>query len=541
MPNLDRFSFSLPLEPSVGRSAHIRAEKLSVVLGGRRILSDVDLTLSSESRLAVVGENGRGKSTLLGALAGAVPPTDGRVTSTGSVGVVGQALDIPDSATVGQLVAAAIAESTGALGRLDRATAALAAGEPEADAEYSAALDAATALDAWDAERRIDVALAGLSACTDRTRSLATLSVGQRYRVRLALILGARLDLLLLDEPTNHLDAEATDFLTAALRSHPGGLAVVSHDRALLRDIATSFLDLDPTRDGIPALYVGGYDEWRIGRRRARERWEQDLAQQNSERTRLSHAVDAARGKLQTSWRPDKGTGKHQRATRAGGVVQALNRRVDELDAHTISVPRPPASLSWPPSRTRRGAPLVDGRGVTVAARFETEVSLQISGGDRLVVTGPNGAGKSTLLAVLAGAIPPSTGTVHHTNGIRVSFLTQEPPQWPVARSAHQIYDVHIAGTDAPSLGSLGLLDSDAMRLATDRLSEGQKRRLHLALCLGEQPDLLLLDEPTNHLSSSLVDELTEAMTATSSAIVVVTHDRQMLSDLSEWPRLHLG
>ncbi|TFI40156.1 ABC-F family ATP-binding cassette domain-containing protein, partial [Micrococcus endophyticus] len=137
------------------------------------------------------------------------------------------------------------------------------------------ALETATALEAWDAERRIDVALEGLSACTDRTRPLNSLSVGQRYRVRLAVVLGSAVDLLLLDEPTNHLDAGALEHLTRALREHPGGVAVVTHDRALLKDVAETFLDLDPTSDGRPRQYAGGYAGWEKGRRAERAAWEQ--------------------------------------------------------------------------------------------------------------------------------------------------------------------------------------------------------------------------------------------------------------------------
>ena len=167
----------------------------------------------------------------------------------GTIGLARQELAARDGETVGTLTSEALAASLAALAALDEATLALADGDPGAEDRYAAALDAATRLDAWDAERRVDVALEALGACTDRDRPLATLSVGQRYRVRLACLLGARHDVLLLDEPTNHLDADGLDFLTRRLREHDGGLAVVSHDRALLRDVADRFLDLDPTRD----------------------------------------------------------------------------------------------------------------------------------------------------------------------------------------------------------------------------------------------------------------------------------------------------
>ncbi|MYW70821.1 ATP-binding cassette domain-containing protein, partial [Pseudonocardia sp. SID8383] len=189
-------------------------------------------------------------------------------------------------------------------------TAALTDGAPGADDRFAAALDTATRLDAWDAERRVDVALGAIGACTDRTRPLETLSVGQRHRVRLACLLGARHDVLLLDEPTNHLDAAGLDFLTRTLRAHPGGLAVVSHDRALLRDVADEFCDLDPTRDGTPRLTAGGYDAWWTARDRARAAWEAEHAEQQAEHRRLADAVATARDRLSTGWRPDKGTGK---------------------------------------------------------------------------------------------------------------------------------------------------------------------------------------------------------------------------------------
>ena len=235
-----------------GSRAHIRLSDVHVTLGDRPVLTGVDLTLAAGSAMALVGENGRGKTTLLDVMAGARTPDSGSVTRLGTVGTVEQDLDVSDSRTVGDAVAVAITDSLRALRELDRAGEALADGRPGADDDYAAALDRATTLDAWDADRRVDIALAGLAACPDRSRPLATLSVGQRYRVRLACVLGARPDLLLLDEPTNHLDASGLEFLTTQLRQHPGGLVVASHDRALLRDVTTQFIDLDPSQSGRP-------------------------------------------------------------------------------------------------------------------------------------------------------------------------------------------------------------------------------------------------------------------------------------------------
>ncbi|MGO0575956.1 ABC-F family ATP-binding cassette domain-containing protein [Ornithinimicrobium panacihumi] len=528
-----------------GAAAHIRAESIHITFGDRPLLNEVDVTVSVGSRLAIVGDNGRGKTTLLHVLAGVLKPDSGVVSRLGSLALVKQDMVIEGGRTVGDLVAEATAPARAALSALDAASGALAAGQDASDA-YSDALEAATALDAWDAERRVDIALAGLNACSDRGRVLSTLSVGQRYRVRLAVALGSTPDLLLLDEPTNHLDAAGLSFLTQQLQGHAGGVALVSHDRALLRDVATSFIDLDPTRDGLPRIYAGGYQGWVEGRLRERLAWEQDHAAQRAQHAELKRAAAEARSRLsQGGWRPDKGTGKHQRATRAAGVVQTFNRRVEDVERHEISVPAPPLRLSWPASSTRAGLAILNASGLTVDGRLATPVSLDVSGGDRLMITGPNGAGKSTLLAVLAQRLAPSTGQLRVGPKARVSLLSQEIPDWDHDRPAHVAYETHLARIgrcgQAPSLGSLGLLEPSAARTPVGRMSQGQQRRLHLAMCLAEDPDLLLLDEPTNHLSSSLVDDITTELLRTSCAVVVATHDRQMLTDLGHWPQLRLS
>ncbi|MER5840095.1 ABC-F family ATP-binding cassette domain-containing protein [Streptomyces prasinus] len=532
---------------AAGGSAHVRAEGVTVTRGSRRVLDGVSVTVSARSRIAVVGENGRGKTTLLHILAGLLAPDEGSVHRAGTLGLARQELSARDGETVGTLTSEALAPSLAALRALDGAALALASGDdPGAGDLYAAALDAATRLDAWDAERRLDVALDALGARTDRDRPLSTLSVGQRYRVRLACLLGARHDVLLLDEPTNHLDAGGLDFLTRRLREHDGALAVVSHDRALLRDVADRFLDLDPSRDGKSRLYAGGYDAWQEARRRERERWEQEYAEQQDEHRRLKDAVSRARDRLSTGWRPDKGTGKHQRQSRAPGVVQALNRQQDALEAHRVDVPEPPSALRWPDPGVRRGAPLVRAHGIVVEGRLAGPVDLTLDGGDRLLVTGANGAGKSTLLAVLAGALDPTQGHVRTAKGARVVRVTQETAAQEPGLTAREAHARHVGrlvargvlrDADAVPLGAFGLLDSDALRTPVGRMSQGQRRRLDLALALAGRPGLVLLDEPTNHLSATLVDELTDALRATSAAVVVATHDRQLLRDLAHWPR----
>jgi macrolide transport system ATP-binding/permease protein len=530
---------SSPLSLAPARAAHIRASGLHLSFGGQPVLAGVDLVAAAGDRVAVVGENGRGKTTLLRVLAGDLPADQGEVHRAGSVGVADQQLPLDTDATVGDLVDLELTAVRDALTRLDQATEALSEGRPGADDAYAAALAEAEALDAWDADRRVEVSLSALNAVADRTRPLGTLSVGQRHRVRLACLLGAGHSVLLLDEPTNHLDAGGLDHLTERLRAHPGVVVLVSHDRALLADVATTVIDLDPSSDGRPRIYGGGYAGYVEGRRAERARWEAAHADQIAERQRLADDLSAAQNRLRDNWRPEKGHGKHTRATRAPGLVRAVHRRREELESHVVAVPPPPTRFTMPELPVHGGATLLRATGVTVRGRLAHPVDVALDSGDRLVVTGPNGAGKSTLLAVLAGDLEPSTGTVTRARPARIGWLGQESDPRGL-RTAFELYSEQVArsGVSAPGLGELGLLDRHATHRPVAQLSVGARRRLDLALVLATRPHVLLLDEPTNHLSAALVDELTAAFESTPAAVVLATHDRQLLRDTASWPRL---
>jgi macrolide transport system ATP-binding/permease protein len=525
-----------PLSLAPARVAHVRASGVHVSFGGHPVLAGVDLLAAAGDRVALVGENGRGKTTLLRVLAGDLPADRGEVRRAGSVGVADQQLPLGATDTVGDLIDLELTTVRAVLARLDRATDALTDGLEGADDAYATALAEAEALDAWDADRRVEVSLAALNAVDDRTRPLGTLSVGQRHRVRLACLLGAGHAVLLLDEPTNHLDAGGLDHLTDRLRTHPGVVVLVSHDRALLADVATSVVDLDPSSDGRPRVYGGGFAGYVEGRRAERARWEALHAEQVTERQRLADDLSAAQNRLRDNWRPDKGHGKHTRATRAPGLVRAVHRRQEDLAAHVVAVPPPPNRFAMPELPTHRG--LLRAAGVTVAGRLPNRVDLALEAGDRLVVTGPNGAGKSTLLAVLAGDLAPTTGTVTRARPVRVGRLGQESDP-PGRRTAAELYDERVPAS-APGLGELGLLDRRDTHRPVAELSVGARRRLDLALVLAGRPHVLLLDEPTNHLSATLVDELTAALGTTRAAVVLATHDRQLLRDTATWPRLAL-
>ncbi|MEV1002225.1 ABC-F family ATP-binding cassette domain-containing protein [Nonomuraea sp. NPDC050202] len=534
--------------PSARSRAHLNATDLRLSRGGRPVLTGVDLTVSPGDRLGVVGENGRGKTTLLQVLAGTLTPDSGTVHRAGTLGVADQEMPVAGDGTVGDLIDVELARVRAVLRAFESAALDLVEERPGAEEAYAEALAAADSIGAWEADHRVDVSLAALSAISDRSVPLAELSVGQRYRIRLACLLGAGHDLLLLDEPTNHLDSGGLDHLTAALRAHPGGVVLVSHDRALLSDVVTAVLDLDPTSDGRPRTYGGGYAGYHEGRRAERERWETAYRDQQLEHRRLAQDLSAAQNRLSTGWRPDKGTGKHTRATRAPALVRAVHRRQEALEAHLVNVPEPPLRFQLPHLDAPAGVTLLRADGVTVRGRFDAPQSVLLRAGDRLVVTGPNGSGKSSLLHVLAGRLAPDSGAVQGRRGTRVGLLAQESPP-PSRRRAFEVYEAavgRLVGSGALDegatigLGRLGLLPSESLHRPVAELSVGQRRRLDLALLLASRPQVVLLDEPTNHLSMVLMEELTEALATMGAAVVLATHDRRLLRDTESWPRLRL-
>ena len=338
------------------------AEAVSFGYPGRPVLDRLDLTVSAGDRVGLVGENGAGKTTLLRVLAGELAPSSGTVRRTGSLAVVDQELAVRPDDTVGTLVAATGATVRAAAARLEEAIAGF--DHEEGDlADLTAAMTRYEQLEAWDADRRVDEALTRFGAPRDPERRLAELSVGERYRVRLACRIGERADVLLLDEPTNHLDAAGIDYLTGLLRQWAGAVVIVTHDRQLLDDVMTAILDLDPAMDGKPALYgATRYADYRYAKDQMLRRWRVRYRQERKRAVQLAQRLDRSYEGLSDEWRPPKGSDKHRRATGARIHVKAADRLVQRLEAQAVAVPVPPPSLVFPdlPSLPRRASTAAD-------------------------------------------------------------------------------------------------------------------------------------------------------------------------------------
>jgi ATPase subunit of ABC transporter with duplicated ATPase domains len=517
-------------------------------LGPQLVLDAISATIAPGARVAVVGPNGVGKTTLLRIMAGDLVPDHGSVVrqpAAATVGLLPQERDARSGETLNGYLARRTGVAT-AEAELTDATMALAADEAGSDDRYAAALDRYLALGAADLEARAPAVLAELGMDPDRLEDPVTaLSGGQLARLALASVLLARFDVLLLDEPTNDLDLAGLAKLEEYLTHRDGGLVVVSHDRTFLERIATDVLEIDEfSRQG--RQYGGGFaaylEEREHVRAQAQEAYEKYTAQRDALIAQARRQQEWARtGAARERKRPpdnDKFARDYQvnRTERsAAGAARAL-KAAERLEA--VEEPRTPWELRLQLSQRSRSGDRVAALAGVVVERGGFRlgpVDLDVRYGDRLLVIGPNGGGKSTLIAVLLGTLPPTTGERRLGRGVIIGEIDQV--RRGTASDAGLLDAFRQASgldeTEARSLlAKFGLGADDVVR-TTGSLSPGERTRADLALLVARQANLLVLDEPTNHLDLPAVEQLEQALTAYDGTLVLATHDRRLAETIA--------
>jgi ATP-binding cassette subfamily F protein 3 len=461
--------------------------------GPRTLFENVSLFVARTDRYGLVGPNGAGKSTLFNLILGEESPDSGTITweRGADFGFLPQ-----ESAPVGDETVLQIATNGAKL-------------HPETDDDHD--ID-------YTLEPRAKKILSGLGFReADHERPAKSFSGGWVMRAHLARLLVSEPALLLLDEPTNHLDLEALLWFQDYLTRYPGGLMVVSHDRAFLNALCTGILEL---RGGALHRYTGNYDDHL---KEKEDRKAQQLARFKNQQREIAHLqrfVDRFGAKASLASRAKS---KEKQIERLQEV--AVDEPEDDLTRINFKFPQPP----------RSGRKVVELKAVRQAYGDHVvyrDLNFEAERGQRIVLVGPNGAGKSTLLKILAGVIPIQGGVRELGTNVVPGYFAQNrldnlDPKRTVMEEAMEMRNVNRDVTEQMARAILGglLFRKDDVHKKVSVLSGGEKSRLALARLLLAPPNLLLMDEPTTHLDIASIDALVRALQAYEGTLIFISHD----------------
>ncbi len=480
----------------------------------KQVLKDVTLAFLPGAKIGVLGYNGAGKSTVLRVMAGRETDYSGdaMLAPGATVGLLEQEPRLDEAKDVKANVEDGVAETKALLARFDE----LAANYSEETADEFAALqERIDAADAWNLDTTIEYAMDALRL-PPPDADVRRLSGGERRRVALCRLLLSQPDLLLLDEPTNHLDAESVDWLERHLAEYRGTVVAVTHDRYFLDNVAGWILELDRAR-GLP--YQGNYSSW-LEQKQAR------LAQEERADKVRQRTIAA-----ELEWVRENPKGRRKKAKARLNNYEALlaQERNVKLDQVQIHIPAGP----------RLGDVVVQAEGLRKGfgdRLLIEDLSFDLPRGGIVGVIGPNGAGKTTLFRMITGQEEPDAGELRVGETVELAYVDQSRDALDAAKT---VWEEISGGEDQLDVGgrsmssraycsSWNFKGSDQQK-KVDKLSGGERNRLHLAKLLRRGGNLLLLDEPTNDLDVDTLRALEEALLAFAGCAVVISHDRWFL------------
>ncbi|MCX7775780.1 MAG: energy-dependent translational throttle protein EttA [Spirochaetaceae bacterium] len=495
--------------------------RLSRRYGTRQVLKDISLSYFYGAKIGVIGLNGSGKSTLLRIMAGLDTEYSGEVACAPgySIGYLPQEPYLEPGKTVREVVSEGVQEIMDLHAEFERVNEAF--GDPDADFDALAARQAEIqekldALDAWDIDAKLDFSMEVLR-CPPADQPVDTLSGGERRRVALCRLLLQKPDILLLDEPTNHLDAETVAWLEQHLRSYPGTVIAVTHDRYFLENVAGWILELD-RGEGIP--WKGNYSSWLEQKRQRLEQEEKGAS------------VRARTLQRELEWIAMSPKGRHAKSK---ARIERYERLLNEDTREKVRDVR----LVIPPG-PRLGDVVIEAKGLTKAfgdkLLFEN-LEFSVPPGAIVGIVGANGAGKTTLLKMIAGKESPDAGTLRIGSTVRLAYADQMRER---LNPDATVWEMLSGGQDLISLGGRVEVNSRAycawfnftgqdQQKKVGVLSGGERNRLNLALMILEGANVLLLDEPTNDLDVNTLRALEEALDDFAGSALVVSHDRWFL------------
>src|SRR5262245_56209355 len=474
-------------------------DRVSIAYGHLPLLDRVSLQVEARERVALIGRNGTGKSTLLKIISGDTPPDAGAVWRQPALRIARLEQDVPLSAD--RSVFDVVAEG------------------------HTHHLDAD---EAWLREHHVDLVLSRLQLNPEAI--VDTLSGGWRRRVLLARALVGQPDVLLLDEPTNHLDIEAITWLEAFLAEYPGAVLFVTHDRTFLQRLATRIIELDRGQltswPGDYATYQRRKDEALASEATGHERFDKKLAEEEAwlrQGIKARRTRNEGRVRALLAMRAERATRRERLGTvrLQAEVAETSGRMVFEIDRIAKSFGLPAADVLQ-----------------TSDFRLQT-FSARIMRGDRIGLIGPNGAGKTTLLRMIIGELPPDEGEVRRGANVQIAYYDQQREQLDPDKT---VFETIGEGNDTVTANGRTrhvhaylrdfLFSNERARSPVKALSGGERNRLLLARLFTRPANVLVLDEPTNDLDLETLELLEAELVDWPGTLLLVSHDRAFLDNV---------
>lgn len=517
----------------------LKATNIQKGYGSLTVLSDVSFSLSQGQKVALVGNNGTGKTTLLKIVAGLEQPDFGeiQIARDTCIGYLPQDTSVTGTDTIKEYL-----RHTAGVDTLEQRINELSEqlNTPSRVSEYGELRDKYDRLGGYAFEHRIEVMLSGFDLKNvELDRRVSDLSSGQKSKVALAGILLKGVDLLLLDEPTNNLDLPALIWLEDFIKKSEAACIVVSHDRRFLDRVVKKIFEIDWNTRALN-ISGGSYSDYlemkvkQVARQKEEYRLQQEEIERLTEQARKKRAESASGSKWVGSDNDKFLRGfKREQAGRSSRVAKTIEKRIEQMDKVEKPVER--SSLEIPLSAESKSGTL-GIRLVDVVVGYKSgfsigPISLELRYGNRVGIMGLNGSGKSTLLKAITGQIKLTSGNIDTGSGVRIGNMMQEHDNLPRHKTLLEFMTEHGEINMQESYAKLGKFgfDEAQMKRPVETLSPGGRARLLLAMFSARSVNVLVLDEPTNHLDLEALNALEETLDTYNGTVLLVSHDRYFL------------